>query len=134
VGCNIELPTEQAPNAYLDLTLTFRHFFARKVMFVRYASGFVIFPGGYGTLDELFEALTLIQTRKVRHFPVVLVGGATWNGLLDWIRSELLVSGHIGADDLALINLASDPDEVSAIVREHHARQEAYYGGEEAPG
>jgi uncharacterized protein (TIGR00730 family) len=134
VGCNIELPTEQAPNEYLDLALTFRHFFARKVMFVRYASGFVIFPGGYGTLDELFEALTLIQTRKVRHFPVVLVGERSWQGLLDWVRSELLVRGHIGADDLALVHQASDPDEVAAIVREHHARQQAYYDGEPASG
>ena len=86
VGCNIELPHEQGMNPYVDLGVEFRYFFARKVMFVKYADGFVILPGGFGTLDELFEALTLIQTGKVRHFPVVLVGRAYWAGLLDWIR------------------------------------------------
>ena len=86
VGCNIELPHEQALNSYLDIGLRFRHFFARKVMFVRYASAFVIAPGGYGTLDELFEALTLIQTATIRHFPVILLGEGEWDGLLDWLR------------------------------------------------
>ena len=87
VGCNIELPQEQALNPYLDIGLRFRHFFARKVMFIRYASAFVIGPGGFGTLDELFEALTLIQTETIRHFPVILVGGDEWQGLLDWLRT-----------------------------------------------
>ena len=86
VGCNIELPHEQRTNPYLDIALRFRHFFARKVMFVRYASAFVIAPGGFGTLDELFEALTLIQTATIRHFPVILLGDGEWDGLLDWLR------------------------------------------------
>ena len=95
VGCNIELPIEQSPNAYLDLSVTFRHFFARKVMFVRYASAFVILPGGFGTLDELFEALTLIQTDTIRHFPVVLVGLPQWHGLLEWLLTEALGHGRL---------------------------------------
>ncbi|HEV3227995.1 MAG TPA: TIGR00730 family Rossman fold protein [Solirubrobacteraceae bacterium] len=128
VGCNIELPHEQASNLHLDISLTFRHFFVRKVMLVRYASGFVFFPGGYGTLDELFEALTLIQTEKVRYFPVVLVGGPRWDGLVDWLSSELLVRGRIDSDDLVLLRYASGPDEVRAIVDEQHARTQAYYG------
>ena len=90
IGCNIELPREQALNPYLDIGLRFRHFFARKVMFVRYASAFVIAPGGYGTLDELFEALTLIQTATIRHFPVILLGEGEWDGLLDWLRARAL--------------------------------------------
>ena len=94
VGCNIELPHEQGLNPYVDLGVEFRYFFARKVMFVKYADGFVILPGGFGTLDELFEALTLIQTGKVRHFPVVLVGRAYWAGLLDWIRDTLVADGR----------------------------------------
>ena len=94
VGCNIELPHEQGLNPYVDLGVEFRYFFARKTMFVKYADGFVILPGGFGTLDELFEALTLIQTGKVRHFPVVLVGRDYWAGLLDWIRGTLLPPRH----------------------------------------
>ena len=95
IGCNIELPHEQGLNAYVDLGVEFRYFFARKTMFVKYADGFVILPGGFGTMDELFEALTLIQTGKVRHFPVVLVGSEHWAGLLDWMRGTLL-AGRIG--------------------------------------
>ena len=95
VGCNIELPHEQGMNAYVDLGVEFRYFFARKTMFVKYADGFVILPGGFGTLDELFEALTLIQTGKIRHFPVVLVGRAYWAGLLDWIRDTLVTRGAV---------------------------------------
>ena len=101
VGCNIELPHEQSLNPYVDLGVEFRYFFARKTMFVKYADAFVILPGGFGTLDELFEALTLIQTGKVRHFPVVLVGTAYWQGLLDWARGTLLVEGAIAEADLA---------------------------------
>ena len=127
VGCNIELPHEQQPNRHLDISLSFRHFFARKVMFVRYAAGFVIFPGGFGTLDELFEALTLIQTGKVRHFPVVLVGGARWRGLLAWLDSELVRRARVGSEDLALLHLSDRPDEVCAIVDAACARQRAYY-------
>ena len=117
VGCNIELPHEQGMNAYVDLGVEFRYFFARKVMFVKYADAFVILPGGFGTLDELFESLTLIQTRKVRNFPVVLVGRSYWTGLLDWIRETLLASGAIDETDLDLLQLTDDPDEVVRIVR-----------------
>jgi uncharacterized protein (TIGR00730 family) len=127
VGCNIELPQEQAPNPHLDVSLRFRHFFARKVMFVRYASAFVIFPGGFGTLDELFEALTLIQTEKVRHFPVVLVGGPRWSGLLEWLRAELLGRRRVAADDLALLHLTDRPEQVCAIIDAACARQRALY-------
>jgi uncharacterized protein (TIGR00730 family) len=117
VGCNIELPHEQGTNAYVDLGVEFRYFFARKVMFVKYADAFVILPGGFGTLDELFEALTLIQTRKVRNFPVVLVGKAYWTGLLDWIRKTLLASGAIDPTDVDLLQLTDDPAEVVRIIR-----------------
>ena len=116
VGCNIELPHEQALNPYVDLGVEFRYFFARKTMFVKYADGFVILPGGFGTMDELFEALTLIQTGKVRHFPVVLVGSAYWQGLLDWVRGTLLAHGTIAERDLELIQVTDDPDEVVAIM------------------
>jgi uncharacterized protein (TIGR00730 family) len=121
VGCNIELPHEQGMNPYVDLGVEFRYFFARKVMFVKYADGFVILPGGFGTLDELFEALTLIQTGKVRHFPIVLVGRAYWAGLIDWIRGTLLANGAIADGDIDLFSLTDDPDEVVDIIRAHHA-------------
>jgi uncharacterized protein (TIGR00730 family) len=116
VGCNIELPHEQSINPYIDLGVEFRYFFARKTMFVKYADAFVILPGGFGTLDELFEALTLIQTGKVRHFPVVLVGSTYWKGLLDWIRDVQLVAGMIAPQDLGLLQVTDDPDEVCRIV------------------
>jgi uncharacterized protein (TIGR00730 family) len=121
VGCNIELPHEQGMNPYVDLGVEFRYFFARKVMFVKYADGFVILPGGFGTLDELFEALTLIQTGKVQHFPIVLVGRAYWGGLLDWIRGTLLAQGAIADGDLDLFQITDDPDEVVGIIRAHRA-------------
>ncbi len=117
VGCNIELPNEQGLNAYVDLGVEFRYFFARKVMFVKYADAFVIMPGGFGTLDELFEALTLIQTHKVRNFPVVLVGTSYWAGLLTWMRETLVADGAIDATDLDLLQLTDDPDEVVRMVR-----------------
>jgi uncharacterized protein (TIGR00730 family) len=119
VGCNIELPHEQGLNAYVDLGIEFRYFFARKVMFVKYADGFVILPGGFGTLDELFESLTLIQTGKVRHFPVVLVGRAYWAGLLDWIRDTLVARGAVDASDLDLLYVTDDPDDAVAMIQEH---------------
>jgi len=117
VGCNIELPHEQSLNPYVDLGVEFRYFFARKVMFVKYAVGFVILPGGFGTLDELFESLTLIQTGKVRHFPVILVGSAYWGGLLDWIRGTLLEAGTISPGDMDLFAVTDDPDEVVRLMR-----------------
>jgi len=141
IGCNIELPREQALNPYLDIGLRFRHFFARKVMFVRYASAFVIAPGGYGTLDECFEALTLIQTATIRHFPVILLeGGAAgqrpasraplsqsgdgeWDGLLEWLRARVLAEGRIAAGDLAVLQVVKRPSEVCEIVDSAHRRQ-----------
>jgi uncharacterized protein (TIGR00730 family) len=122
VGCNIELPHEQGLNDYVDLGVEFRYFFARKVMFVKYADGFVILPGGFGTLDELFEALTLIQTGKVRHFPVVLMGRAYWAGLLDWIRGTLVANGTVDAADLDLLLLTDDPDEAVALIQANAPR------------
>ncbi len=121
VGCNIELPHEQGMNPYVDLGVEFRYFFARKVMFVKYADAFVILPGGIGTLDELFESLTLIQTGKVRHFPVVLVGRAYWSGLIDWMRETMLGAGSIAAADLDLLHLTDDPAEVIDIIKKHAA-------------
>ncbi len=117
VGCNIELPHEQGLNPYVDLGVEFRYFFVRKVMFVKYADGFVILPGGFGTMDELFEALTLIQTRRVRHFPVILVGSAYWAGLLDWVRSTLLPAGAVSEADIELLTITDDPDEAVAMLR-----------------
>ncbi|MDQ2896317.1 MAG: TIGR00730 family Rossman fold protein [Actinomycetota bacterium] len=116
VGCNIELPHEQGNNGYLDISLRFRHFFVRKVMFVRYASAFVICPGGFGTLDELFEALTLIQTRTIRDFPVILVGEGEWEGLLVWLRERALADGRIEVGDLTGLHAVSGPTEVVRIV------------------
>lgn len=130
IGCNIELPHEQDFNAYLDVRLRFRHFFARKVMFVRYASAFVIAPGGFGTLDELFEALTLIQTATIRHFPVVLLGGEEWDGMIEWLRTRALADRRIDAGDLAGLHLVSDPDEVCQIVDVAHARQSSLGRGQ----
>jgi len=117
IGCNIELPHEQGLNAYVDLGVEFRYFFARKTMFVKYADGFVILPGGFGTMDELFEALTLIQTGKVRHFPVVLMGRDYWSGLLDWIRDTLVAKGAVDATDMDLLLLTDDPDEAVELIR-----------------
>ena len=117
-------PHEQGMNAYVDLGIEFRYFFARKVMFVKYADAFVILPGGFGTLDELFESLTLIQTRKVRNFPVVLVGTSYWGGLLKWIRGTLLHDRAIEEADLALLQVTDDPDEVVRIVQAFSAAEE----------
>jgi uncharacterized protein (TIGR00730 family) len=116
VGFNIELPHEQGVNPYCDIALTFRHFYARKVMFVKPAEGFVIFPGGFGTLDELFEALTLIQTGKIADFPVVLFDKAYWAGLVDWIEERLLADGMISSDDEELLFVTDDPAEAVATV------------------
>jgi uncharacterized protein (TIGR00730 family) len=126
IGCNIELPREQQLNPYLDIGLRFRHFFARKVMFVRYACAFVICPGGFGTLDELFEALTLIQTATIRHFPAILIGEGEWNGLLAWLRARALVERHIDAGDLDLLQIVRAPSEVCEIVQRAERRQRAY--------
>ena len=118
VGCNIELPFEQHDNPFVDISIDFRYFFVRKTMFVKYACAFVIFPGGFGTMDELFEALTLIQTHKVMDFPVVLFGTEYWKGLLEWIEATMAVEGKIAADDLHMMFVTDDPAE----VRDHILR------------
>jgi len=118
VGLGIELPFEQRLNDWVDVGLNFRYFFARKTMFVKYAQAFVILPGGFGTLDELFEALTLVQTRKVTRFPVILFGTGYWSGLLDWIRSSVLSNGKINEVDLGLLHLTDDVDEAVALIVE----------------
>jgi uncharacterized protein (TIGR00730 family) len=123
IGLNIELPFEQGMNAWVELGLEFHYFFTRKVMFVRYTSGFVVFPGGFGTLDELFESLTLIQTGKVRNFPVILVGREYWRGLLEWIVDRPLGENKIDTEDLELYTLTDDPDEVREVLLSAAHRQ-----------
>ena len=120
VGFNIELPHEQGVNAYCDIAMTFKHFYARKTMFVKAAEGFVIFPGGFGTLDELFESLTLIQTGKVLNFPVVLVGRDHWQELLDWVNGDLLTGRMISPNDVELLHVTDDPAEAVRIVVESY--------------
>ena len=123
VGLNIELPHEQKNNPWQNISLTFRHFFARKVAFVKYADAYVVFPGGFGTLDELTEVLTLIQTGKTRHIPVILVGSSFWRGLLDWIKTQLVGNGTIDASDLNLVQLIDEPANiVDAIFAFYEAR------------
>lgn len=123
VGLNIQLPHEQHANPYQDVSQTFRHFFARKYMFVRFASAYVVMPGGFGTLDELMEALTLIQTGKSRRIPLILVHRPFWQGLLDWLRERLLSEGMIDAGDLDLMQVIDDPDEVLAAIFKHYERR-----------
>ena len=123
VGLGIELPHEQSLNEYVDLPLTFHYFFTRKVMFVRYACAFVVFPGGFGTLDELFEALVLIQTHKIRHFPIVLLGTAWWGGLVDWMRQRLAAEAMISPGDLDLLEVTDDPARAVDIVLDGAVRQ-----------
>jgi hypothetical protein len=120
VGLNIELPMEQSPNPYQDVRLAFRYFFVRKLMFVKYAVAYVIFPGGLGTLDELFEAITLIQTKKIRSFPVVLVGRDYWEGLIDWMKKNTLANGYIDQEDLDLLHIVDEPEEVCAIINKRY--------------
>ncbi|HZN01171.1 MAG TPA: TIGR00730 family Rossman fold protein, partial [Pyrinomonadaceae bacterium] len=116
IGCNIELPFEQRPNQYQTLTLTFKYFFVRKMMFVKYSLAFVIFPGGFGTFDELFEALTLIQTKKIRNFPIVLFGHKYWSGMLAWLREVVLQEGKIAEHDMQMFHITDSPAEVVEIV------------------
>ena len=122
VGCNIELPFEQHVNPFVDISIDFRYFFVRKTMFVKYAEAFVIFPGGFGTMDELFESLTLIQTGKVRDFPVVLFGKDYWGGLMDWIRSRMAGEGKITTDDADLIFCTDSPEQAVAHVVERYGQ------------
>ncbi|GAC1328450.1 MAG: TIGR00730 family Rossman fold protein [Candidatus Dormibacteria bacterium] len=119
VGCNIELPYEQNLNRYANLSIEFRYFFVRKTMFVKYAEAFVIFPGGFGTLDELFEAVTLVQTGKIRRFPVVLYRSAYWDGLVGWIRGQLVPAGMITAEEVDLLIVTDDIDHVVDVIRDH---------------
>ena len=128
IGCNIELPFEQGTNAYVRVSINFRYFFVRKTMFVKYSQAFIIFPGGFGTMDELFEALTLIQTGKVRNFPVVLFGTEYWGGLLTWIRDVMLVEGKISRDDVRLLVVTDSPEEAVRVVIESQRRPEPTKG------
>lgn len=116
IGCNIELPHEQKGNPYTNLSINFRYFFVRKTMFVKFSDGFVIFPGGFGTLDELFEALTLVQTKKIHRFPIVLYDSEYWSGLIDWIRARLLAEGTISAEDLSLLVVTDSIDEACDVI------------------
>ena len=122
IGCNIELPFEQGMNAYVEVAVNFRYFFVRKTMFVKYAEAFVIFPGGFGTMDELFEALTLIQTGKVRDFPVILFGSEYWGGLLDWVRGTMLAEGKVSPEDLDLVVVTDSPEEAVRTIVACHER------------
>ncbi|HEX4985879.1 MAG TPA: TIGR00730 family Rossman fold protein [Burkholderiales bacterium] len=123
VGLNIQLPHEQATNPYQDVSQTFRHFFARKVMFVKFACAYVVLPGGFGTLDELGEVLTLVQTGKVRRIPVVLVQGSFWRGLIDWIGDRMVSEGMIDPGDMSLIKVIDDPAEVAGMIFDHYEKR-----------
>ena len=123
VGCNIELPFEQGNNPYLTKNLLFKFFFVRKTMFVKYATAFIVFPGGYGTMDELFEALTLIQTGKVKSFPVILFGRAYWEGMVEWLSRTVAGAGNIDAADLTLFHVTDDPEEAVRIVLDARSRR-----------
>jgi uncharacterized protein (TIGR00730 family) len=117
IGLNIELPLEQKPNPYSNITLKFRYFFVRKVMFVKYAVAYIILPGGFGTMDELFESVTLIQTHKIKPFPVILVGSNYWKGLLDWIKEVVLKEGRISPEDLGILQLIDEPEEIVRVIK-----------------
>ncbi|MCX7174769.1 MAG: TIGR00730 family Rossman fold protein [Proteobacteria bacterium] len=123
VGLNIQLPMEQQTNRYQDVSQTFRHFFARKYMFVRFAAAYVVMPGGFGTLDELLEALTLIQTKKTPQIPLILVGSEFWRGLLEWMRARLVAEGMINPQDMELIQVIDDPQQVVAAIFKHYERR-----------
>ncbi len=120
VGLNIELPAEQIPNRYQDISLHFRYFFIRKLMFVKYAIAFIIFPGGFGTMDEMFEALTLVQTKRIKSFPVILYGSDYWKGLIDWMKNTLVPSGTISREDFALFSIVDTPEEARFLINEHY--------------
>ncbi len=119
VGLNIQLPLEQEPNPYSDVRLDFQYFFVRKVMFVKYAQAYIGMPGGFGTMDEIFEALTLIQTKRIKPFPVILVGKSHWEGLLDWIQESLVAKAYIAPEDLDLLTILDDPDEIVQTIRKY---------------
>lgn len=119
VGLNIELPQEQIANPNQDMHLSFRYFFVRKLMFVKYSTGFIVFPGGFGTLNEFFEALTLIQTQKIRQFPVILYGSEFWKGMIDWLKREVTDLGCIDANDMFLFRIVDDPEEILPLIQHH---------------
>jgi hypothetical protein len=121
VGLGIELPLESGLNDYVNVGVEFRYFFVRKTCFIKYSQAFVVLPGGFGTMDELFEAVTLVATGKITKFPIVLVGSAYWSGLIDWLKSTMLAEGKIGLDELSLVQIADDPDEVVKIIKTAHA-------------
>jgi len=123
VGCNIELPHEQAPNPYQTISLHFRYFFVRKMMFVKYAVAFVIFPGGFGTMDELFESLTLVQTGKIEHFPIVLFGSGYWKGLREWMQNTMLGEGCISEENMLLYSVTDDPEEAARNIIENSRKR-----------
>ncbi len=120
VGLNIEIPSEQTPNKYQDISLSFRYFFIRKLMFIKYAIAYIIMPGGFGTMDELFEALTLAQTKRIQSFPIILYGGEYWKGLIDWMKGTLVANGTIGREDFALFSIVDRPEEVRFLINEHY--------------
>lgn len=120
IGLNIQIPSEQRPNQYIDTLLDFRYFFVRKVMFVKYAKAFVIMPGGYGTLDELFEGLTLIQTKRIRKFPVILVGSEYWQGLINWLKEVVVKRGCMKKEDLYIFNIIDKPSDAISIIKKFY--------------
>jgi uncharacterized protein (TIGR00730 family) len=124
IGCNIQLPFEQEVNTFVDKAMTFRYFFVRKTMFVKYSEAFITFPGGFGTLDELFGALTLIQTKKISDFPVILYGSTYWAGMIDWIRKTMLAANNIRPEDVDSIHVCDEPERVRDIVVEYHKKAE----------
>jgi len=120
IGLNIEIPMEQHPNKYQDISLSFRYFFIRKLMFIKYAMAYIIFPGGFGTVDEMFESLTLAQTKKIQNFPIILYGSEYWKGLIDWMKKTLVPNGTIGREDFALFSLVDTPEEIRFLINEHY--------------
>jgi len=120
IGLNIEIPMEQHPNKYQDISLSFRYFFIRKLMFIKYAMAYIIFPGGFGTVDEMFESLTLAQTKKIQNFPIILYGSEYWKGLIDWMTKTLVPNGTIGREDFALFSLVDTPEEIRFLINEHY--------------
>jgi uncharacterized protein (TIGR00730 family) len=120
IGLNIEISAEQHPNKYQDISLSFRYFFIRKLMFIKYAMAYIIFPGGFGTMDELFEALTLAQTKKIKSFPIILYGSEYWKGLVDWMKNTLVANGTISREDFSLFSIVDTAEEICFLINEHY--------------
>jgi len=117
IGLNINLPFEQEPNVFANIPLSFKYFFVRKVMFIKYATAFICMPGGFGTLDEVFEAITLIQTRRIKPFPIILVGSEFWSGMLEWVNEKLLTAGNVNKDDLLIFHVMDEPEEIVSFLK-----------------